>query len=93
MFERAVGRLWNLDSPVEPWGDTEPPATPRAARLLNAGYEWDGAEFCRITSRRVRRARKAHHGITVGQRYEETTTVCVDEDGNSRRVRTVRALS
>ena len=80
---------WRLASPPE---DDGPPDSPLAARLLDAGYDWNGSEFFRVSSRRVRRARTAHHGIAVGQRYVETTTIYVDEAGRSRRVRVVRGV-
>lgn len=80
---------WRLASPPE---SDEPPVTARAARLLDAGYGWDGSEFFRIASQRIRRARRPHHGLTVGQRYIETVTIYVDEAGCSRRVRKVMGV-
>lgn len=80
---------WRLASPPE---DDGPPDSPLAARLLDAGYSWDGGEFFRIASQRIRRARRPHHGLTVGQRYVETVTIYVDEAGRSRRERAVRGV-
>jgi len=80
---------WKLASPPEYDG---PPDSPLAARLLDAGYGWDGSEFFRISSQRIRRARKAHHGVAAGQRYVETVTIYVDETGRSRRERAVRGV-
>lgn len=84
---------WLLRTP--PHYDDVPgpdPDAPLTSRMLDAGYDWDGEQWSRVVSRVTRTARKAHHGIAVGQRYVETTTITVDARGRSSRSRALRMV-
>ncbi len=85
---------WKLDYPAHWDAPAQPPESALTERMERNGYDWNSGDECwsRVLRSVIRTARRAHHGIAIGQRYRETTTLSVDTRGNSYRVRTYKLI-